>query len=148
MKLFNRIAATAAIAALACTSVAAFADDHGYTEGLVVNVARIRTVDGKFDDYMKWIDTKWKAQQEAAKKAGYLVSYEVMSVEPRTPDDPDLFLITRYKNWAALDGAIDKADAVTKMVGSTVAESNKLQADRAAIRRVLGSSTMQVLDLK
>jgi hypothetical protein len=148
MKLINRIAAAAVITALACTSVTAFADDRGYTEGLVVNVARIRTVDGKFDDYMKWISTKWKAQQEAAKKAGYLVSYEVMSVEPRTPDDPDLLLISRYKNWAALDGAMEKADAVTKATGSTVVEANKMQVERAAIRRVLGSSTMQVLDLK
>ena len=148
MKLINRLAAAAALTALACTSVTAFADDHGYTEGAVVNVARIRTVDGKFDDYMKWIGTKWKAQQEAAKKAGYLVSYEVLTVEPRTPDDPDLLLITRYKNWAALDGALDKADAVTKATGSTVAESNKMQVERSAIRRVLGSSTMQVLDLK
>jgi hypothetical protein len=148
MKIMNRIAAIAALTALACTSVTVLADDHGYTEGAVVNVARIRTVDGKFDDYMQWLDTKWKAQQEAAKKAGYLVSYEVITVEPRTPDDPDLLLVTRYKNWAALDGAMDKADAVTKMIGSTVAESNKSQTERASIRRVLGSSTMQVLDLK
>jgi hypothetical protein len=148
MKLINRIAAAAVITALACTSVTAFADDRGYTEGLVVNVARIRTVDGKFDDYMKWISTKWKAQQEAAKKAGYLVSYEVMAVEPRTPDDPDLLLISRYKNWAALDGAMEKADAVTKATGSTVVEANKMQAERSSIRRVLGSSTMQVLELK
>jgi hypothetical protein len=148
MKLINRIAAAAVITALACTSVTAFADDRGYTEGLVVNVARIRTVDGKFDDYMKWISTKWKAQQEAAKKAGYLVSYEVMAVEPRTPDDPDLLLISRYKNWAALDGAMEKADAVTKATGSTVVEANKMQVERSSIRRVLGSSTMQVLELK
>ena len=50
MKLINRIAAAAAITALACTSITALADDHGYTEGLIVNVARIRTVDGKFDE--------------------------------------------------------------------------------------------------
>jgi hypothetical protein len=148
MKLINRIVAAAVITALACTSVTAFADDRGYTEGLVVNVARIRTVDGTFDDYMKWISTKWKAQQEAAKKAGYLVSYGVMAVEPRTPDDPDLLLISRYKNWAALDGAMEKADAVTKATGSTVVEANKMQVERSSIRRVLGSSTMQVLDLK
>ena len=148
MKLINRIAAAAAITVLACTSVTAFADDHGYTEGVILNVARIRTVDGKFDEYVNWLATKWKAQQEAAKKAGYLLNYEVITVEPRTPDDPDLLLVSRYKNWAALDGASEKADAVTKMIGSTVAESNKAQAERASIRRVLGSSTMQVLDLK
>ena len=148
MKIPIRIATYVALTALACTSVTVFADDHSYTEGQVVNVARIRTVDGKFDDYMKWLDTTWKQQQEAAKKAGYLISYEVMTVEPRTPEDPDLFLITRYKNWAALDGALAKSDEIAKQVEGSVAASNKAQFERAAIRRVLGSSTMQVLDLK
>ncbi len=148
MKIMNRFAAFAALTALACTSVVAVADDHAYTEGVVVNVARIRTVDGKFDDYMRWLGTTWKQQQETAKKAGYLLSYEVIAVEPRTPDDPDLLLVTRYKNWAALDGATDKSDMVTKQTGSTVAAAAKAQTERASIRRVLGSSTMQVLDLK
>ncbi len=148
MKISIRIATYVALTALACTSVVAFADDHGYTEGQVVNVARIRTVDGKFDDYMKWLDTTWKAQQEAAKKAGYLVSYEVIAVEPRTPDDPDLLLITRYKNWAALDGALAKGDEIAKLVEGSVAASNQAQFARGSIRKILGSSTMQVLDLK
>ena len=148
MKSMNRIAAYVALGALACTSLSVFADDHAFTEGQVVNVARIRTVDGKFDDYVKWLDTGWKQQQEAAKKAGYLVSYEVMTVEPRTPDDPDLFLITRYKNWAALDGATEKGDIIMKQVEGSVTAANQAQTARASIRRVLGSSTMQVLDLK
>jgi hypothetical protein len=148
MKVSIRIATYVALAALVCSSGSAYADDHSYTEGQVVNVARIRTVDGKFDDYMKWLATTWKAQQEAAKKAGYLVSYEVFTVEPRTPDDPDLFLVTRYKNWAALDGATEKGDIIMKQIEGSVAAANQAQAARASIRRVLGSSTMQVLDLK
>ena len=138
----------AACAVLAFASVATFADDHAYTEGAVVNVARIRTVDGKFDEYMKWIDNTWKKEQEAAKKAGYITSYEVFSVEPRTAEDPDLFLIVRYKNWAALDGALAKGDAISKEVEGSVAAASASQVDRAKIRRVIGSSTMQVLDLK
>jgi len=138
----------AACSALAFASVAAFSDAHAYTEGAVVNVARIRTVDGKFDEYMKWIGKTWKAEQEAAKKAGYITSYEVFSVEPRTADDPDLYLITRYKNWAALDGALAKGDAIAKEVEGSVAAASASQVERAKIRRVIGSSTMQVLDLK
>jgi hypothetical protein len=148
MKFRNRLAAFAALSALAFTSVSAFADDHSYTEGQVVNVARIRTVDGKFDDYMKWLATTWKPQQEAAKKAGYLVSYEVIAVEPRTADDPDLLLITRFKSWAALDGGLEKSDAIAKQFEGSVAAASQAQYARASIRRVLGSSTMQVLDLK
>jgi hypothetical protein len=148
MSLRNRLAASAAFALLVFTSVSALADDHAYTEGAVVNVSSIRTVDGKFDAYMNWLGTTWKAQQEAAKKAGYLVSYQVIGVEPRGPDDPDLYLVLTYKNWAALDGALARGDAISKQFEGSVAAANQAQADRATIRRVLGSSTMQVLDLK
>jgi hypothetical protein len=147
MSLKACIAAGAALASLACAS-AALADDHPYSEGQVVNVARIRTVDGKFEDYMKWLDTTWKAEQEAAKKAGYITGYQVVQNEARGPDEPDLLLIIWYKNWAALDGAIAKGDEIAKQIEGSVAAASASQYDRAKIRRVLGSSTMQVLDLK
>jgi hypothetical protein len=148
MSIKLRFAACAAIAGFAFSSTAAVADDHGYSEGPVVNIASIRTVDGKFDEYMKWLDTTWKAQQEAAKKAGYIVSYQVLAVEPRGPDDPDLYLLTTYKNWAALDGGLAKGDEIAKLVEGSVAASNQGQYDRGKIRRILGSRTTQELALK
>jgi hypothetical protein len=143
-----RAAAVAAMIGLAGASVTALADDHAYSEGPVVNVARIRTVDGKFDDYLKWVDTTWKAEQEAAKKAGFIVSYQVLTVEARTPDDPDVLLVTTYKNWAALDGSIAKGDQIAKQIEGSVTSAAQAQYDRAKIRRVLGSTTMQELKLK
>ncbi len=148
MRIKHRYVATIASACLAGLSISAFADDHAYTEGAVMNVARIRTVNGHFDDYMKWVDTTWKQEQEAAKKAGYLVSYQVISIEPRGPEDADVLLVTTYKNWAALDGALAKGDAIAKQIEGSVTAASQAQADRAKIRRVLGSSTMQVLELK
>src|ERR1700744_113288 len=103
MKSSYQLAASAAFLGLALNSVAAVADDHPFTEGPVVNVAAIRTEYGKFDDYMKYLDTTWKATEEAAKKAGYIVSYKVITVEPRGDNDPDIYLVVYYKNWAALD---------------------------------------------
>jgi len=47
-----------------------------------------------------------------------------------------------------LDGATAKADAIYKQIEGSVAAANQSEADRAKIRRVLGSSTMQVLELK
>jgi hypothetical protein len=72
----------------------------------------------------------------------------VLSVEPRGPDDPDIYLVTTYKNWAALDGSIAKGDEVSKIVEGSVAAANKAQGERDKIRRVLGSQTMQQLVLK
>lgn len=148
MNIKPQIAACAAFVGLAITSVAALADDHAYTEGTVVNVAAIRTEYGKFDDYMKYLDTTWKAEQEAAKKAGYITSYRVITVEARGENDPDIYLVINYKNWAAFDGATAKADAITKQVEGTLAKQNESAVGRGKIRRVLGSWTGQELDLK
>src|SRR6202050_4042796 len=120
MTIKNYIAAFAPVLGLTLTSVAAVADDHPFIEGPVVNVAAIRTEYGKFDDYMKFLDTTWKASQEAAKKAGYITGYKVIAVEARGENDPDIYLVIYYKNWAALDGATAKGDAIAKQVeGST-----------------------------
>ncbi len=148
MSMKHSFAACAAFALLASASITASADDHSYSEGPVINVSRIKTVDGHFDDYMKWLDTTWKAEQEAAKKAGYIVSYQVVGCEAHGPADPDLLLIITYKNWAALDGALAKGDEISKQIEGSVAAANASQADRAKIRTILGSETVQVLELK
>jgi hypothetical protein len=144
----HRFAAYAACAYLACATVTALADDHPYSEGPIINVTSIRTVDGKFDDYMNWLATTWKQSQEAAKKAGYILSYEVISAEPHSPSEPDLYLVITYKNWSALDGAIAKNDAITKQIEGSISAATQAQIERGKIRTVLGSQTMQVLTLK
>jgi hypothetical protein len=144
----HHLIAYAAFAGLAMTSVAAVADDHSFTEGPVVNVASVRTEPGKFDEYMKFLATTWKAGQEAAKKSGDVISYRVVSVEPRTENDPDLYLVVTYKNWATLDNATAKSDAIAKQIEGSVDASNKGTADRGKIRRLLGSFTGQELNLK
>lgn len=143
-----RFSAMAALCSLSTLTGVAFADGKDWKDGPVVNAAYIRTVDGHFDDYMHWLSTTYKKQQEAAKAAGLILSYRVLVVEARNPQDPDIILVTEFKNWAALDGLGGKFDAVSaKIEGSTEAAS-KSEADRAKIRTVLGSRTMQEAVLK
>jgi hypothetical protein len=148
MSLSKRLAASTALVTLALTASVALADDHSYTEGPVVNIASIRTEFGKFDDYMNYLDTTWKQSQEAAMKAGYIVGYRVFTVEPRTATDADIYLAITYKNWAALDGALAKGDAITKAVEGSLESANQAAVDRGKMRTVLGSQTMQELLLK
>ena len=126
----------------------AYADGRDWTDGPVQNVAFIRTVDGHFDDYMHWLATTYKKQQEAAKAAGLITSYEVLVGQPHNPQDADIILITVYKNWAALDHLGSKLDEVSSKVEGSVDAANKSEADRAKIRTVLGSDTVQVAVLK
>ena len=148
MTIHKHFAALAAFVGVALTSFAAIAEEHPFTEGQVVQVSAIRTEYGKFDDYMKFLDTTWKATQEASKKAGYSTGYKVITVEARGENDPDIYLVVYFKNWAALDGATAKGDAIAAQVEGSVAAANKGAVDRGKMRRVLGSWTGQQLDLK
>jgi hypothetical protein len=135
-------------AAVMFASSLASADGKPYPEGNVVNVAAIRTEYGHFEDYLKFLAGDWKKEMEAEKAAGLIVSYEVLAAEPRGPNDADIYLVITYKNWAALDGFGDKADAIATKTYGSVAKSNEGMADRGKIRRALGSETVQVLNLK
>jgi hypothetical protein len=136
------------VLSLAMLATVALADGRNFNDGPVVNVAAIRTVDGHFDDYMQWLATTWKKQEEAAKKAGLVLSYHVYTAEPRGPNDPDIFLVIEYKNWAALDGLGGKLDAVSAQIEGSVEKANQSEAARAKIRTVLGSQTIQEAMLK
>jgi hypothetical protein len=148
MEIKRQLAAFVAAVGLSIVSNQVMADDHAYTDGPVVNVASIRTADGKFDDYMKWLDTVWKAEQEAGKKSGDVLSYRVLTVEPRSENDPDVLLVVNYKNWAALDNSTAKADAISKQIEGSLEKAAQGAADRGKIRRVLGSFTAQEALLK
>ena len=149
MTLMTRLfCAGGALLSLTALATVAQADGRDWNDGPVVNVAAIRTVDGHFDEYMHWLATTYKRQQEAAKAAGLITSYRVMVVEARTAQDPDIYLVTEYKNWAALDRLGGKFDQVSAQVEGSVEKAAQSQVDRAKIRTVLGSRTQQEALLK
>lgn len=132
----GRFAAMLLSAVVGLYTVGATAQERPYTEGAIVNVAGIRTNYGMFDEYMKFLATTWKQEQEAAKKAGLILSYEVLTVEPRGENDADVYLVVTYENWAALDGLADRSEAIAKQVYGSTSAANQGVLDRAKMRRV------------
>ena len=147
-RITRALGATGALLLLTVLTSVALADGRDWNDGPVINVASIRTVDGHFDDYMHWLATTYKKQQEVAKKAGLITRYRVIVIEARGPNEPDILLVTEYKNWAALDNLGSKLDAVSAQVEGSVEAAAQSERDRAKIRTVLGSRTQQEAILK
>jgi hypothetical protein len=126
----------------------AFANGTSYNDGPIVVRSAIRTADGHFDDYMRWLDTVWKKQEEAEKKAGILVTYRVLVAQPRGPQDPDIYLVEVYPNWATFDGLGKKLDGISNQIYGSLEQANTTEADRGKIRTILGSEVTQEADLK
>lgn len=136
------------LACLGLITTTALAEDQPYTEGHIIQINSVRTEYGHFDDYMKFLDTTWKREMEAEKKAGLILSYEVLTADARGPDDPDIYLVVTFRNWAALDGLPAKSEAIAKQVYGSLSEADKGAVDRGKMRRVIGTMTMQALNLK
>lgn len=134
-----------AITAFAATAIAQEAKP--YKDGQVTFVSYVKTKPGKFDDYMKFLDTTYKTLMEANKKAGLIVGYNVFQSQPRAPREPDLILTVTYANMAALD-RIDEGDAVAAKVIGPNDVQNKGALDREALREILGSELIRELVLQ
>ena len=124
------------------------AADRPYSEGAVSEVSSIRTESGKFDDYLAWLAGPYKQLMEAQKAAGLIVDYAVYSTTPRSPQDPDLYLVTVYKNMAALDDFTAKSDPIAEKLQGSMAEQNKAYVERGKMRTVLGSELIREAVLK
>ena len=83
-RIIRAICATGALLSLTALATMAYADGRDFNDGPVQTVTFIRTVDGHFDEYMHWLATTYKKQQEAAKGAGIITSYQVLSLSRTT----------------------------------------------------------------
>jgi hypothetical protein len=147
-RLPSALCAAAALLALTTPTAPAWADGRDWNDGPVVNSSYIRTVDGHFNEYMHWLATTYKKQQDAAKAAGLITSWRVLVTEARTPQDPDIILVVEYKNWAALDHLGGKLDQVSMKIEGSVEAADKSEVDRAKMRTILGARTSQEAILK
>ena len=109
-----------------------------YHNGTVWNISFIRIKPGMDVAYMNYIAGQWKAEQEAQKKDGNILSYKVLSVEGHNATEFNLMLMTEYKNLATMEANEDKAEAVAQRVIGDDEKQRQGYRERLEIREVLG----------
>ena len=119
-----------------------------YENGPVWDFAQVKTKDGHFDDYMSWLSTSWKAQEEALKNAGYIMDYKVYIVADPRGDDPDIILATEYKNMAAMDTPVAEMYAFAEKTMGPTSKTDAEQAGRGSIRTIMGDVLTREVILK
>lgn len=129
-------------------ALAADANGPSYENGPVWDYAAVKTKDGHFDDYMKWLSTEWKRQEESLKQAGVIVDYKVLLTADPRENEPDIFLAQEYKNMAAFDRPVAQQYALFARITGPLAKANKEQADRGTIRTLMGDVMVREAILK
>ena len=123
-------------------------DVRQYTDGPVTELDYIQVEYGHFEEYIDWLNSTWKPTMEAMKKAGLIIDYKVVRTTPKTPDQPNVFLMITFKDGAAaLDKGVELEEVAKKVIGSTEIQ-NKARVGRNQYRKVLGIEYVRELILK
>lgn len=132
---YLRALIVASAALLGLPAVAA-GEGPSFENGPVWDFTMIQTKDGHFDDYMHWLSTEWKRQEEALKKAGVIVDYKVYLVSNPRQGEADVVLAQEFKNMAAFDTPIAQQYALQAKIAGSLAKANQQQAARGTIRTI------------
>jgi hypothetical protein len=125
---------------LVMAAISVFAQiNRPYRNGSVWSIGFIRIKPGMDTAYMNYVAGEWKAEQEAQRKDGNILSYKVLSVEGHNTGEFNLMLMTEYKSLAAMEASEDKAEAVSQKVVGNDAKQIQGYNDRLAIREVIGN---------
>ncbi|HEU5366107.1 MAG TPA: hypothetical protein VFU62_11270 [Hanamia sp.] len=123
--------------------------DKPYAEGPLWEVQFIHTKPGMTELYLKNLANGWIKEMRAAKDAGYIMDYKVFESQPASENDWDLMLMYEIKNYAMLDGATEKMEALSKKVFGQDDNTMHTQAvSRNDLRVLQGGKLTQELDFK
>jgi hypothetical protein len=123
-------------------------DVRQYTDGPVTELDYIQVEYGHFEEYIDWLNSTWKPTMEGMKKAGLIIDYKAVRATPKTPDQPNIFLMITFKDGAAaLDKGVELEEVAKKVIGSTEVQ-NKARVGRNEYRKVLGIEYVRELLLK
>ena len=135
----RRILAALVVLLVAVTSFSVYAQvKRPFRPGSVWTLAFIRMKPGMEVAYLNYIATSWKANQEAFKKEGLILSYRVLTTEGHSPADYNIILMTEYKDLATMEANEPKADALAQKVEGDDTKQMQGYKDRAEIREIIG----------
>lgn len=149
MKKFLFTSAITMAILLFCNQNSFAQSDKPYTEGPLWQVQFVHTKPGMTALYLKNLSDGWIKEMRAAKDAGYIMDYKVFSAQPASENDWDLMLMYEIKNYAMLDGATEKMNALSKKVFGGDDNTLHTQAvSRNDLRVLQGGRLTQQLDFK
>ena len=109
-----------------------------YHDGPVWDIAFIKAKAGMEDRYMRYLAEEWKREQEAMKKAGYILDYKVIATEPHGPQDFNVILMTEFKDLATMEANAEKAEALGQQLFGGQSKIESGYQDRGSYREVIG----------
>lgn len=134
MKTLLRTTAAAAAAALLAGAAHAQTAPRVYENGSVWRISYIETKPGMTDEYLAYLNTSWRASNEAGMKSGDVLSYKILQVDSTRDHEPDLILMIEFKNMAVFDASQAELDKRTATIWGSNQKAAQSMISRESMR--------------
>ena len=145
MKLSHRAALLAAPFALAYAVPAMAQDAYPVDPGDYVEVGMIQVDDGHDLEYLNYLAGTWRSNQDYAKAQGWITGYEILSNENKRPGEADLYLVTRFKNFADTAEGRRRGEAMQAHMRMNETQMQAASGDRAKYRHSISSQLLRAM---
>ena len=146
MKILRNVLLIGGLAAIGAVPV--MGQVHKYfNPGTVWTVTMIQMTSGMDQMYLQYLDTSFKKSEDAQVSAGFQKSYKIL----RTLDDSgtwNLLILREYASLAAMEGNVEKADALSQQSDGTDEKQMQGYQDRSKYRAIVGTKYARELILK
>ncbi|MDE2405949.1 MAG: hypothetical protein KGM17_14865 [Sphingomonadales bacterium] len=140
--------ALAATAATLGLSAAARADDMPFTPGNYAEVTDVSIDDGHFLEYMKFLDTESKAQDDFARSQGWMIETRVYGNVHKRAAEPDLFILRTFKSIPDAAEQLRRERVMEEHFKTSQAQFEAASGARAKFRKIGDVMLLQELILK
>ena len=144
-RLFGAFVAAALAVGLAAPAVAA---ESRYEYGNVWYVSDIDVLDGQFENYMTWLADEWVKFRKLNAQYGKEVGYYVLANTQARDGEPDLYLVTINKDFQTIAEGLATEKKTNEVMAKDRKQFEKEGAERAPMRKTMGSIELIELKLK
>jgi hypothetical protein len=135
----KRIASALAVVCLLLFALPLLAQSKPYHDGSVWEMQCIHVKAGMEDRYARYLAGDWKKEQDAMKKAGFVLSYKVIGTEAHNPTDCNVILMTEYKDLTTMEANADKAEQLGQDLFGGMQKVEAGYVDRSSYRDIIGT---------
>jgi len=149
----KRISLLLAIAVVVCTlaapqPAASQTTERVFDQGTVWAITYVETKPNMFNSYLKNLSQVWRAFLEEQKTAGDVVSYKMLNVQNTRDGEPDLILMTEFKNMAVFDQSFDDFDKLAEKVMGSLEDMQTDNIAREDMRTIRSNVLTRELHFK
>lgn len=124
------------------------AEERSWEEGSVWTIQFVKTKPGKFSSYITDLSNVYRKYVDKLVKDGSVLSYKILEVSFPRDNEPDIIVLTEYRNLEVFDRGAAYFDGIIEQVLGSLSDAEKAEVNREELRSFRGEILTRQLKFK